>query len=117
MLSSDYSVEAVKPVRDSNRILPSAYNAQDQKKVYVGRHKSVLNKLPESVYSTPLAHTQVHDYDSRMEWITEAAKKYHRLMLSDTGRPFLEKELAIIAGWGNSKAEFKVGRDSNDGKV
>ncbi len=117
VLSSDYSVEAVKPVRDSNRILPSAYNAQDQKKVYVGRHKSVLNKLPESVYSTPLAHTQVHDYDSRMEWITEAAKKYHRLMLSDTGRPFLEKELAIIAGWGNSKAEFKVGRDSNDGKV
>ena len=52
-----------------------------------------------------------------MEWIRKAAEKYHNLMLSDTGREFLEKELAIIAGWGNSKAEFKVGRDSNDGKV
>lgn len=117
VLSSDYSVDAVKPVRDSTRTLPSAYNPQDQRQVYVGRHKGILDKLPESVYSTPMAHTQVHDYDSRMEWIAEAAKKYHRLMLSETGREFLEKELGIIAGWGNSKAEFKVGRDSNDGKI
>ncbi len=38
-------------------------------------------------------------------------------MLSNKGRPFLEKELAIIAGWGNSKADFNVGKDSNDGKI
>lgn len=38
-------------------------------------------------------------------------------MQSDKGRDFLEKELETIAGWGNSKAEFKVGKDSNDGKI
>jgi hypothetical protein len=38
-------------------------------------------------------------------------------MLSDTGHPFLEKELSIIAGWGKSKADFKVSKDSNDGKI
>ena len=117
VLSSDYSVDAVKPVRKSTGILPSDYNPQDRERVYQGRHAGVLDKLPESVYSEPLAHTKVQDYDSRMEWITEAAKKYHRLMLSDTGRPFLEKELAIIATWGKSKADFVVGKDSNDGKI
>ncbi|WP_171525056.1 MULTISPECIES: DUF2515 family protein [Acinetobacter] len=101
VLSSDYSVDAVKPRHGK----------------YEGRHKDVLDKLPESVYSEPLAHTKVQDYDSRMEWIQKAAEKYHTLMLSDTGRPFLEKELAIIAGWGNSKADFVVGKDSNDGKI
>lgn len=38
-------------------------------------------------------------------------------MLDDKGRSFLEKELGIIAGWGNSQADFKVGKDSNDGKI
>ena len=52
-----------------------------------------------------------------MEWIKKAAEKYHRLMLSDKGRVFLEKELIIIAGWGSSKAHFTVGKDSNDGKI
>lgn len=102
VLSSDYGVDAVK---------------HDKNGQYEGRHAGVLNKLPETVYSEPLAHTKVQDYDSRMEWITEAARKYHRLMLSDIGRPFLEKELSIIAGWGKSKADFNVGRDSNDGKI
>nr|WP_218954012.1 hypothetical protein [Acinetobacter sp. C15] len=102
ILSSDYGVDAVKP---------------DKHGSYKDRHAGVLDKLPESVYSEPLAHTKVQDYDSRMEWIQKAAEKYHTLMLSDTGRPFLEKELAIIAGWGNSKADFIVGKDSNDGKI
>lgn len=102
VLSSDYGVNAVKPDKNGN---------------YKGRHAGVVNKLPESVYSKPFSHTKVQDYDSRMEWIKKAAEKYHLLMLSDTGRPFLEKELAIIAGWGNSKANFKVGKDSNDGKI
>ncbi|MEG0431538.1 MAG: hypothetical protein RR536_08135, partial [Anaerovoracaceae bacterium] len=102
ILSSDYGVDVVKPNKNGN---------------YKDRHAGVINQLPESVYSEPLAHTKVQDYDSRMEWIQEAARKYHRLMLSDTGRSFLEKELAIIAGWGNSNADFKVGKDSNDGKI
>ncbi len=84
---------------------------------YQGRHAGVLDKIPETVYSEPLPKTKVADYDSRMEWIQKAAEKYHTLMLSDTGRPFLEKELAIIGGWSNSKADFKVGKDSNDGKI
>jgi hypothetical protein len=52
-----------------------------------------------------------------MKWISKANKKYHRLMLHEKGRVFLEKELAIDATWGKSKAEYKVGRDSNDGKI
>ncbi|MBJ8418497.1 DUF2515 family protein [Acinetobacter courvalinii] len=102
VLSSDYNVDAVKP--------------NDQGK-YTGRHATELPQLPESVYSEPLKGTEVENYDSRMKWISEAAKKYHRLMLHEKGRVFLEKELAIIATWGKSKAEFKVGRDSNDGKI
>lgn len=102
VLSSDYGVDAVKP---------------DKNGKYKGRHAGVINKLPESVYSEPLPQTKVQDYDSRMEWIQKAAEKYHSLMLSDTGRVFLEKELSIIAGWGDSKADFNVGKDSNDGKI
>lgn len=52
-----------------------------------------------------------------MKWISKANKKYHRLILHEKGRVFLEKELSVISTWGNSKAEFKVGRDSNDGKI
>ncbi len=64
-----------------------------------------------------LANTKVENYDSRMEWIQKAAEKYHRLMFSDKGRQFLEKELGVIAEWGKSKADFTVGKDSNDGKI
>lgn len=117
VLSSDYLVDDVKSVRKSQSILPSDYNMKGMERVYQGRHAGVLDHLPEKVYSEPLAATEVENYDSRMKWIQEAARKYHRLMLSDTGRSFLEKELAIIAGWGNSKADFKVGKDSNDGKI
>lgn len=102
VLSSDYGVDTVKPDKNGN---------------YKGRHAGVINQLPESVYIEPLPHTRVQNYDSRMEWIQKAAEKYHLLILSNKGRPFLEKELAIIAGWGNSKADFNVGKDSNDGKI
>ncbi|MFU2197375.1 DUF2515 family protein [Acinetobacter baumannii] len=102
VLTSDYGADAVKP------------NKQGQ---YKGRHAGVLSQLPETVYSEPLEGTQVEVYDSRMKWIKVAAAKYHRLMQSDKGRDFLEKELETIAGWGNSKAEFRVGKDSNDGKI
>lgn len=117
VLSSDYCAEAVKPVRVSQTILPSTYNMQSMKRAYQGRHNGVIDELPESVYSEPLPHTKVENYDSRMEWIEKAAEKYHDLMLDDKGRSFLEKELGIIAGWGNSQADFRVGKDSNDGKI
>lgn len=64
---------------------------------YQGRHAGVLDKVLETVYSEPLANTKVANYDSRMEWINKAAEKYHRLMLNDKGRYFLEEELKIIA--------------------
>ncbi|WP_171498161.1 DUF2515 family protein [Acinetobacter bereziniae] len=117
VLSSDYFVDAVKPIRKSQSILPSAYNKQSIEKEYRGRHSGVLDKLAETVYSEPSANTKVANYDSRIEWIKTAARKYHRLMLDDKGRTFLEKELGIIAGWGDSKADFIVKRDSNDGKI
>lgn len=117
MLSSDYLVDSVKPVRKSKSMLPSSYNIKNMEREYQGRHAGVLGKLPETVHSEPLATTKVADYDSRMEWIQKAAEKYHRLMLSDKGRVFLEKELIIIAGWGSSKVHFTIGKDSNDGKI
>lgn len=117
VLSSDYLVDSVKPIRKSKSMLPSSYNIKNMEREYQGRHAGVLGKLPETVYSEPLATTKVANYDSRMEWIQKAAEKYHRLMLSDKGRVFLEKELIIIAGWGSSKAHFTVGKDSNDGKI
>ena len=67
--------------------------------------------------SKPESDILLYSYKSRMKWIKKAAEKYHRLMLSDKGRVFLEKELIIIAGWGSSKAHFTVGKDSNDGKI
>ncbi|WP_407056508.1 DUF2515 family protein, partial [Acinetobacter baumannii] len=57
------------------------------------------------------------DYDSRMKWIGKAAEKYHRLMLDEKGRPFLQQELKTISKWGNSKADFKIHSSSNEGKV
>lgn len=117
VLSSDYFVDDVKPVRKSQSILPSPYNMQGMEKVYKGRHAGVLDKLPESIYSEPLARTKVENIDSRSEWIKVAAKKYHRLMLNEKGCFFLENELAIIARWGESKADFNIGKDSNDGKI
>ena len=62
--------------------------------------------MPEEPYLSPLEDTDIPDYDTRMEWITEAAKKYHRLMLDVHGRTFLEKELGIIASWGKSEASL-----------
>lgn len=117
VLSSDYFVESVKSVRKSKSILPSSYNIKSMEREYQGRHAGVLDKVPETVYSEPLANTKVANYDSRMEWINKAAEKYHRLMQSDKGRYFLEEELKIIAKWGDSKANFTVGKDSNDGKI
>lgn len=102
VLSSDYDADMVKA------------NSQGQ---YTGRHAKELSQLPETVYSEPLEDTKVENEDSRMKWIKEAAKKYHRLMQNEKSRAFLEKELAIIATWGNSQADFKVGSDSNDGKI
>ncbi|ENU30094.1 hypothetical protein F991_01891 [Acinetobacter sp. CIP-A165] len=102
VLSSDYSVRAVKPDRSGK---------------YRGENAEQLASLPEEPYSTPLEGTKVEDYDSRMKWINKAAEKYHDLMRHELGRAFLEQELLIISGWGGSSADFNVGRDSNDGKI
>lgn len=85
-----------------------------------------IKSLPESPISTPPNGTKVENQDSRMRWINLAAQKYHRLMLSDVGRPYLEKELRTIAGWNTSKWDdglsqfdklfIKIGKESNDGK-
>ncbi|MCR4530714.1 DUF2515 family protein [Acinetobacter venetianus] len=106
---------------ESTLVLSSDYDSDVVRKnklgQYTGRLANELSQLPESAYSEPIDGTKVENYDSRMKWIQKAAEKYHRLMQNEKGRKFLEKELMIIAGWGNSKAEFKVGSDSNDGKI
>jgi hypothetical protein len=49
----------------------------------------------------------------RMEWIIDVADKYHQMM--QYHRPYMEHELRIIAGWGNSgSAAFRAERYSND---
>ena len=80
--------------------------------------------LPESPVSLPPQGTKVENIDSRMSWINLAAEKYHRLMLSDEGRDFLEAEIRHISSWIKSKWNtskfdemfFKISQDSNDGK-
>lgn len=101
VLSSDYDVDAVKKNLWGN---------------YQGRHANTLGKMPEDVYIEPLDDTVAENYDSRMIWITKAAEKYHRLMIDAVGRPFLEQELGIIAGWQSSKANFRIHPSSNQGK-
>ncbi|SEO77731.1 DUF2515 family protein [Acinetobacter sp. yr461] len=102
VLSSDYSVDAVKKNWFGN---------------YTGSKADQLVELKEDVYIAPLKHTIAEDYDSRMKWIGKAAEKYHRLMLDEKGRPFLQQELKTISKWGNSKADFKIHSSSNEGKV
>ncbi|MBB3225403.1 DUF2515 family protein [Pseudoduganella umbonata] len=41
--------------------------------------------------------TKLEDYQSRMNWITDAAEQFHRLMQSKL--PLMERELATMAGW------------------
>ena len=114
-------VQRITRTPDSTLVLSSDYDADmvraNKQGQYTGRLAKELSELPETVYSEPLEDTKVEDEDSRMKWIQKAAEKYHRLMQNEKGRAFLEKELAIIATWGNSKADFKVGSDSNDGKI
>ncbi|KXO74275.1 hypothetical protein AYL20_12635 [Acinetobacter venetianus] len=115
------AIQRVTNTPESTLVLSSDYDSDMVRKnrqgQYKGRLANELSQLPESAYSEPSEGTKVENYDSRMKWIQKAAEKYHRLMQNEKGRKFLEKELMIIAGWGNSKAEFKVGSDSNDGKI
>ena len=114
-------VQRITRTPDSTLVLSSDYDADmvraNKQGQYTGRNAKELSELPKTVYSEPLEDTKVEDEDSRMKWIQKAAEKYHRLMQNEKGRAFLEKELAIIATWGNSQADFKVGSDSNDGKI
>lgn len=75
-----------------------------------------VKKLKEDPWSTPPKGTIVEDYDSRMAWIKEAARKYHRLMLDEFGRKFLKKELGVIASWSGSVFTGKIHPNSNEGK-
>ncbi len=43
--------------------------------------------------------TVVYDYDSRMTWINQVAKKFHSLMQSET--TYMETQLRTMAGWYN----------------
>ncbi|WP_374420065.1 DUF2515 family protein [Chromobacterium sp.] len=47
--------------------------------------------------SVPPTGTKLEDYDSRMNWIMEAAKAFHNLM--ETRKTFMEAELKTMAGW------------------
>lgn len=90
-LSSDYDVDKLKKRSDAKR-------------------------LSEAPWIAPPKGTIVENYDSRMAWINDAAKKYHRLMLNDKGRNFLISEMRIIATWGNSRDNFRIHPKSNEGK-
>jgi hypothetical protein len=66
----------------------------------------------DEVVSYAQAGVLVEDYDSRWEWIVEAADKYHDLMIDKPD--YMEGELRVIAGWANSRGYGQVTSDSND---
>ncbi|MFX5574798.1 hypothetical protein ABTD77_20370, partial [Acinetobacter baumannii] len=41
--------------------------------------------------------TILEDYKSRMDWITQAADRFHQLMGQE--RAYMEQELSTMAGW------------------
>lgn len=94
-LSSDYDVDKLKRRR---------------------KNEADVKKLKEDPWSTPPKGTIVENYDSRMAWIGEAARKYHLLMQDREGRKFLKKELGVIAGWSGSVFTGKIHPNSNEGK-
>lgn len=101
-LSSDYDVSTLKTRRRGTR-----------RDGIGGDAKS----LPEDPWSAPPKGTILENYDSRMVWINNVAKKYHRLMLDPNGRNFLITELKFIATWGNSKETSRIHPNSNEGKT
>ena len=68
----------------------------------------------DEVVSYAQAGVLVENYDSRMEWIVEAARSYHKLMIKKL--TYMEDELRVIAGWANSRGYGRVTSDSNDPK-
>ena len=99
-LSSDYDIDRLRRRNGSGR----------------GRLGGDAKSLPEDPWSAPPEDTMLENYDSRMVWINDVARKYHRLMLNEQGREFLISELRIIATWGNSRATGWILPSSNEGK-
>lgn len=100
-LSSDYDIDRLKRRRRGTGR---------------GRLGGDAKSLPEDPWSAPPKGTILENYDSRMVWINNVAKKYHKLMLDTDGRNFLISELRVIATWGNSKETGWILPSSNEGK-
>jgi hypothetical protein len=54
---------------------------------------ALINSAPEN--------TRLEDYQSRMDWITAIAKQFHQRMIDHVSQ--MEGELAIMAGWVNTR--------------
>ncbi|NUU01345.1 DUF2515 family protein [Herbaspirillum robiniae] len=52
--------------------------------------------------------TKLEDFDSRMDWITAAAKRFHFLMQTETA--YMEGELRAMAGWVNQDQSEDIPR-------
>lgn len=132
-LASEEFKETVMP--DSTFVLSSDYNVKAvtktgwfpwTKKYGNDRHNAsdaLIKGVKEEPYLAPFEKgffskaTIIPDLDSRMVWITEAAKKYHRIMLDKRGRDFLHAELEIISGWGQSTLIDIQHHKSNEGET
>lgn len=114
-ISPLYSVEFLP---NPTLILTSDYALTGTKIAWHSPMDNRTNTLPEEPWSSPLPDTIIENYDSRMEWIVEAAKKYHRLMLDDNGHIYLIEELKKIANWHKAKINpIYLHRNSNEGKT
>lgn len=99
VFTSDYTSDAVRLHRKYINGKPTAqYEYRNPK------HKKTLEEIgtDKRFYEDAPLTTIASNYNSRMEWINEAAKTYHDLMLDDKARAFLYKELAIIGSWANA---------------
>lgn len=132
-LASEKFKETVMP--DSTFVLSSDYNVKAvtntgwfpwTKKYGDDRHNAsdaLIKGVKEDPYLSPFEGgifskaTIIPDLESRMIWITEAAEKYHRIMLDKGGRDFLHAELEIISGWGQSTLADIQHHKSNDGQT
>ena len=70
--------------------------------------------LPEDPFSYAPDDMKAEEYDSRMKWILDVADKYHSLMISKNGKPYIEGHLRTIAGWINSSKQGETDGYSND---
>ena len=103
---------------DLKLVLTERQNSQDSRFVSTPSDKEVLEKMPRTKQRPNFVnqHIQyipsgpepfkVENVEHRMIWITEAARKYHRLMKEQPEK--IHASLKALAGWYSDKLTPKA---------